>query len=250
MQVTTMKRFSLHRFLPALTAISGTAVFCLRSLLNNLTEPSGLLPKGHIFHQSAVILSILVAVLVLLGLSKENASASSRGPGAGVMAVLAGLCLIPEAYYIYNVAVDPISYLSCGLAFAAIPCLMYVGYCRFRGQPAHVLANSLICLFFAFFMVGKTQIWSAQPQIEKYLFPMFACVTLALGGYYRAAFDAKMSKRKPLLFFSLMAMHFCISALAGSTEPWFYACGVLWALSAISNTQPPEQREDPHHVSA
>ena len=127
---------------------------------------------------------------------------------------------------------------------------MYVGYCRFRGCRTHVLANSLICLFFAFYMVGNTQIWSAQPQIEKYLFPMFACVTLSLGGYYRATFDANMSKRKPLLFFSLLALHFCISALPGNDDPWFYAAGAFWALSAIPTIYPPKYTEDSTHVSA
>ena len=247
-----MKRFSFHRFLPALAALSGVAGYCLRSELYTLADPSGLLPHGHIFHRSAVALSILVAILVSLGTLKEKDTLSSapRSLGDGLLAILAGCCLIPEAYYIYKVAANPINFLSCVLAFAAIPCLMYVGYCRIRGFHPLVFGNSLVCLFFAFYMVSKTQLWSAQPQIEQYLFPMFACITLSLGGYYRAALDANMCKRKPLLFFSLLALHFCISALPGNDEPWFYVAGALWALSTIPTIYPPKYTEDSTHVSA
>lgn len=239
-----MKRIFSYRFLPLLTAGLGAVGLLLRLALYALQEPSGLLPSQHPLHTAAVILSVLTAALVLALVTRLGGSGKYQlnfpaSPLAALGAFFAGLWLLPVPFEILRHADSNLTIARAVLGFLSIPCLLFTGWCHWKGRRPHFLLHGAACLFFALHMVCQYQLWSGNPQLEDYLLPLFACVFLTLTAYYRMAFDARMGNRRALLFCGLMAGFFCICSLAGEGENRFYFAGGLWALTNLCVIEPP-----------
>lgn len=244
-----MKRIFPYRLLPLLSAGLGGVGFALRLALFALEEPSGLLPQGHPLHIATLVLSILTAGLMLYFVLPLGGSGKYRlnfpaSQTAALGAVFAGLFLLPVAFGILRQADSNLSFFWAALGFIAAVCLVFTGRCHWKGRRPHFLLHGAVCLFFAVHMICQYRLWSGNPQVEDYLFPLFGCVFLTLTAYYRMTFDARMGKRRMLLFCGLMAGFFCICSLAGEGDKGFYFAGGLWALTNLCVTEPPKGNEE------
>ena len=129
------------------------------------------------------------------------------------------------------------------LAFLSVPCLIFTGYCRIKGQRPFVLFHAVIFLFYALYMVCQYRVWSAEPQLPDYIFHIFACVFLTLTAYYHTAFDVGVGKRRMQLFCGLMAAYLCFLALVGSGDGRFYFGSGVWAWANLCPLDPPASRQ-------
>lgn len=254
-QVRTMKQKFSYRLLPLLFAGLGCVGLVLRLALFALEEPSGLLPQNHPLHIAAVLFSFLSAALALYfvlplkgsGKYRPNFPASRT---AALGAVFAGALLLPVSLGIVRQADNRLSIFWAVLCFASAICLILTGMCHSKGRRPHVLLHSTVCLFFAVHMVCQYRLWSGDPQVEDYLFPLFACIFLSLTAYYRVSFDARMGKRRNLLFCGLMAVFFSICSLAGTGNKLFFLAGGLWALTNLCVIAPPKKEKENTDASA
>lgn len=250
-----MKHNFLHRYPSALAAAPGLACFFLRLGLYALQEPSGLLPRNHPLHITTLIIGLVTAagmvrfILPLKG-PGEYAPNFPADRLAAFGSCFAGLWLLPVALDIRAQAAGRLGLVWALLAFAAIPCLFGIGISRFTGRQPFFLIHGLLCVFFAVHMICQYQIWSSNPQIADYFFPLLACVFLALAAYYRMGFDLDAGKRRKLLFFSLLAGFFCLCSLAGEGEKRFYLAGALWSLTDLCAIHPVPRQEEQSDVSA
>lgn len=234
--------------LPFFILGAGGLGLVLRVLLYALTmDRSGLLPRFHPLHAAALLLSIATAGGLVWTLRKLDGSRSYRknfpaSTGAGIANLFSAGWLLMLAYSLLAQADSRLDWALVVLAFLSVACLIYTGYCRFRGQRPFFLAQGLITVFYAVYMVCQYRIWSANPQIPDYLFHVFACVFLCLTGYYLTAFSVKSGSRRGLLFCGLMAGFLCFLSLVGEGDSRFYVGGCIWALGNLCIIDPPKRR--------
>lgn len=240
-----MKRSVSYKLLPWLTVVMGAIALVLRFALYTMENQSGLLPHAHPLYMASLILAAVSAAVTafftlrLKGGSSYEANFPFSRPRAQC-SFLAGLMLFPVASGFWTGAADRLDLVWAVLGFIACICLIATGYLQLQGKKPHFALYALICLFFAFHLICKYRQWSGNPQVEDYVFALFACVFLAIFAYHKTAFSIGGGKRRMLLFSGLMAVFFCIGAIVGDGDARFFAAGAMWAVSNLCVIDPPE----------
>ena len=98
-------------------------------------------------------------------------------------------------------------------------------------------------MFFAIHLVANYQVWCADPQLQNYVFAFLASLMLMLFGYYQAAFCVDRSSSFRLRLTGLLAMYFCVVALAAGTFPYLYGGCAVWALTGLSRICPRREKK-------
>lgn len=240
-----MKRSVSYKLLPWLSAVLGGIAAIARFALYTLENTAGLLPHRHPLH----ILSLLVAAcaLVVTGIFIRNLSGTDAykpnfpfSRNRAQSSFIAALMLLPVMSRILDDKAGPLALIWTMLGYAACGLLLATAYFQMRGEKPHFLLYFGICLFLVFHTVCSYRIWSGNPQVEDYIFSVFACVFLTLFAYHKTMFSADGGKRRMTLFTGLMAMFFCAAALVGPEDGQFYAAGFLWATGNLCVIDPPE----------
>ena len=240
----TIKRSALPFFILG----AGGLGLVLRVLLYALTaDRKGLLPRFHPLHAAVLLLSVATAGGLIWILRKLDGSRSYRknfpaSTGAGAAILFSAAWMLMVAYSLVSLADSRLDWALAVLAFLSVACLVYTGYCRFRGKRPFFLAQGIITVFYAVYMVTQYRVWSANPQVADYLFHVFACVFLCLTGYHLTAFSVKSGSRRGLLFCGLMAGFLCFLSLVGQGDIRFYVGGCAWALGSLCTVDPPKRR--------
>lgn len=257
-QVKPMKKIFSHTHLPAIAAISGGIGLLLRLGLYAMQDQNGLLPAHHPFHMVSVLIALCAAVVIAVTVKPLDGSNRYRDnfpPSliGGIGSLLAAACLPPVVFQLFRNASGNLDYVVAVFGILSIPCLLFTGYCQWKGKRPSLLFHGAICLFFALHMVCRYRLWSGNPQIEDYLLPLFGNVFQTLAAYYRTAFDAGMGRRRMLLFCGLMAVTCCLPSAAGTGDAPFFLAGAVWAVTSLCVlTPPPRHHKDGEnsHVSA
>ena len=98
---------------------------------------------------------------------------------------------------------------------------------RLEGSKPASLTHMFPCVFFALrlFLLGKA--FGTEPELCSFLFRFFASVALIPAYYCLWSFDVEEGNRRYSLFFSLIAVFFCLITTVETQEGW-----VLYMLSA------------------
>lgn len=246
-----MKTVLKSKTLPGLITILGVAALLLRAGMYLLgTDEKGLLIAAHPMNllvwavTAAAALLILVSVWKLDGSQRytDNFEASSPAAlGSFVLAagialfVLTGWSMYPRLIILRNL-----------LGLLAVPALILAGLHRWQGKRPFFLLYAVVCVFLTLYAISSYQSWSSRPQPQDYVFDMAGGILLALFAYYQTAFCIGMGKRRMQLGTGLLAVFFCIAALAGGRDMLLYLCGGVWALTNLCNLIPvPRRRKNP-----
>lgn len=225
--------------LPYLILAAGGTGLVLRVLLYTLAIDSrGLLPRYHPLHVVTLLLTAAIAIGLAAVMGKLDGSNSYRKNfPASLPAGFASFCsaawLLMVVFSLLEHVAGKLDMLLAILAFLSVPCLIFTGWCRIKGQRPLFLFHAVVFLFCALYMVCQYRVWSANPQLPDYIFHIFACVFLTLSAYYHTAFDVGAGRRRMQLFCSLMAAYLCFLALVGSGDGRFYFGGGVWALGNL-----------------
>lgn len=235
-----MKLPKKYAYIPFLVLVAGILGTALRAVLYATgPDEKGLLAAHHPLHILCLVLSVSVAVFLILTLGKLKSGNSYQEAfpptkQAIVPAVLAALWFLVSAVFTLDLADDRMDMVWAVLGFAAVPCVLFSGYCSLTGKRPLFLCHGLICVFFAADMICRYRIWSGNPQVPDYCFHLFASIFLILTAYHRTAFDVGLGRRRMFLFCSLMATFLCMLALVGPDQNDFYFGGAFWAVSNLA----------------
>lgn len=234
-----MKRNAGSKALPVLMLILGLAAFALRTGLYVVaTDAKGLLVRNH---PLALVLSALTGLALVLAAffawkQKETDCSETRftenmlaalgtvalGAGILVTVLLEGPVLssnLVKAWWI--------------LGMAAPACLMLNAMLRLLGKRPLFLPLVAVCLFFLVHIVTRYQLWSANPQMQDYLYALLGAMTLMFFGFYEASQEADCGNPRLRLGMGLAAIYLCLAELARSSCPALYLGGILWVLSQL-----------------
>lgn len=245
-----MKKYLDSKYLPVLIAICGGIGMVLRlQLYAAAVDEKGLLIPGHPLElllaglTAAVLVKIVLALWPLYGSVRyEDNFPASKTAAAGAVAAAAGIVLtvlLEEASYTRLGYAWKLAGLVCG------PCLVLTAYCRLQGRKPHFLLHGGVCVFFLLHMICNYQTWSVNPQLQDYLFPLFASVGMLMFSYYQTAFAVGSGKRRKMLAVGLGGGYFALVALSGSEAPLLYGGCAAWALTNLCSLTPVRRRSRP-----
>ena len=136
-------------------------------------------------------------------------------------------------------------------AMAVLPWLaglsmLVLGVYRMAGKKPLFVFSGTICLFHMLTLVRSYRLWSADPQLHAYCFPLLAMVLLLLCSFHRTCCDAGVIQRKKLLFTGMTAAVCSAAALSARFQPGFYLASALWALGCVCDpvALPPDPEEE------
>ena len=111
---------------------------------------------------------------------------------------------------------------------AAALCCVVAGIYAIRGYRTHPLFFCPGALFFACFLFCRYQQWSAEPELQRYVFQLAAAVVSMFALYQRSALGVNMGSSRQYVLWSRSAVLLCLAAIPGSQLP------LLWLCLAIS----------------
>lgn len=118
---------------------------------------------------------------------------------------------------------------------------------RFRGKKPQVLCHGFVALYLMVFLICRYRQWSTEPELQRYLFPLLACVFLMLTAYHRAALDNLTGSRRWFVFFNYSSVFLCLTAL-GNENKLFYFGFALWCLANSCSLTPEKEMKLPKNV--
>ena len=113
------------------------------------------------------------------------------------------------------------------LGLAAAVCAAVAGIYAIRGHRTHPLFFCPGALFFACFLFCRYQQWSAEPELQLYVFQLLAAVLSMISLYQRSALGVNIGSGKMYFLWSRTAVLMCLAAVPGSQIP------VLWIAMAV-----------------
>jgi len=206
------------------------------------TDERGLLVPGHLAEillwllTAGVALVLVVKTRHLVKAPKYSFNYPASVPGAiGVGFGAAGILLQSVSEFSGGDFLQALTGIVGILSAAGIG---YVALCRWKGRPVSVIFHALACVYLMLHLVCLYRLWHGSTQLADYGFRLFAVVSLMLSLYHRACFDAGMGKRRPLVFFHLAAVYFCLTAIYGSGSWLFYLFSALWMVTDLCSLTP------------
>lgn len=252
-----MKKFLKSATIPWFVLIAGGIGIALRYWLLSGTDDKGLLKAGH---PAAILLWVftgITAAVVIYGCLPivEANKYTYNFPANLISAVSEGLLavgiLISGIVSLCHNS-GSLSITSSIVAFLSVPMLLLCAYYRWKGIKPLFLFHGFACLFWILRLVSLYQHWSPEPQLQNYIFQLFANVFMMLSFYHRTAFDAGSGNRRPHAITHLAAAFFCLLSIVGSKDWYLYCVCTLWAFTDLCRMtpMPKKPKKDENHESA
>ena len=238
-----MKKDSFLRpsILPWFTLIAGAIGFVLRVIyLKTQMGPDGLLTAGHFLSiLTYIITAVTLAVLVVCVLPlkilprryrkpfRKTTRASFGCMFAGIGILLTGLQQFLQQQNLLNIIVMLV-------AFVATICFGFLAYARQKGIRPHYLVHAGIVVYMMLNLVCQYRVWSPEPQLDLYFFPLLASVCLMFTAYQALCLDLRKEDRRGYAFFNQAALFFCFLSLMDSQRFFYLGMGIYCATNLCS----------------
>ncbi len=223
-------------FLPFVPLCTGILGFALRLiLLRTQVDEAGLLAAAHPLSILLYVLAALtVAVVALCALPLRDDPQRRRRMFRPSLAktvgcafgALGGLTAGAQQLFIQQ---DVLTILAAVFSLAAAASFLLIGYARQKGTRPHYLTHTFIVIFLMLLLVCRYRIWSPEPQLDLYFFPLMASVFLMLGAYRALCLDIQKLDRRLYVFFTQAALFFCCVSVTDTLWPFYLGMGVYSA---------------------
>lgn len=221
------------KFTPIVIAVLGGVAALLRLWLNGTADENGLLsdifaPRLCLWLVSLAAAGLTVVVAWPLKGGKKYAPSFPRSMfaavGMGLSAVLFGICAVISLFG----ARDVLGILNGIIGLPAAAVLLLAARSRYVGEKPNAVLMGLVCVSMIFWLLDGFRSWGSMPQLDLYLFPLLASISLMLASYQDAAFCIGMGKRRWQALTHLAALYFCLGAIPGSANVLIYLGGAIW----------------------
>ena len=233
-----MNRYLKPSCLPFMTLAAGILGLALRLwLMATGVDAKGLLVTTHpahilVFVLTALVMGFLALAVRPLDALKHYTDLFPRKPLAGLGCIAAAVGILLVCLQDRNKRADMVTNVSLILGVLAAICLVLIAICRFNGRRPFFGLHCIVTLFMMVHLVSQYRLFSSEPQLQVYFFPLLASIFLILSAYHKTIFAAKHTNTRLLAFFSQGALFFCCLSL--NTTQWYMYFGMmLWAVVQI-----------------
>lgn len=218
----------------AMVALGGVLLDLRLRLYWVAVDEKNLLLPGHPL--SWAMWAVMTAAIVLaLTAALRTEEAKALTAASPLAALGAGLFALAICLTVMGMDVSPnlLGRLCMAFGWLSVPCLGYTAYTHAAGKKPFYGCFCVVCLFFALYLVQNYQLWSSNPQLQDYVFPMLAGVMATLFAYQNAALTLGCGSRRMWLTTGLLAVCFGIAGMDGIPELFLYAAIAGWALTGL-----------------
>lgn len=157
---------------------------------------------------------ILLAALLVLARFRPKDPQFQSGGGLGYL--LGGILLAVSA------ALDlqepqTVAFFAALLGILAGGITVFQGVQRCKGRTPNLLLGCVIVLWLVLRIIGNFKVWSTNPAVLDYCYPLFALLCSMAGCFHMAGCLAGLGKGRLTLFWCAAAVFFCGIALADCT---------------------------------
>lgn len=216
-------------------ALAGIIAWMLRwRLLSTGVDEKGLLTAGHPLALVSWILTACIIVLVVVCFWKRPGPISV--PGSPLGSLLRALAMgIGFLFWQQNVLGKAATIAA---AVTAVISLFSLADSKKKLPP--VAADIPMLLFFLLCLLSRYQIWSAEPELQRYAFSLLALVCLMMATYQHSAIALGLAKGPFFLAFGCLGVYF---AFAAGADPGFTALFLalgVWMLAELGTAKAEE----------
>lgn len=246
-----MKKFLKPKYLPYVTLGLGCLAFLSSFwLLTTGVDDRDLLNPAH---PGGVALWVLTALMlagaVVLSLPLEGKMRYDRAfPRSISAAVGTAVCAVTTTFTAFGeltAKVDAITTASGVVGLLAAVALGYLAWCRFSQIRPHFAALCVALVYLMMHMLCRYRVWSAEPELIRYFFPMAASVLLTLAIFHRLAFAVGMGDRRMYMLFTMLGTFCAMAALPGDGDKLFLAGMAAWAMTDLCSLRLRKARKKP-----
>lgn len=233
--------------LPVATLLAGILGAVLRLWLQSANPESGLYSNDHIANWLLLILTAGVFVFLIIGtwnLVEANKYSFNYPPS---MLRSLGCIAGTLALVVFNIGNlfsggDTLMLITALLGVLGAAGLGFIGFCRLQGKHPNFLIHCVIILHLLLQLIGYYRLWSGEPQIQTYVFPLLATVFLMLAVYHSAMFDGNYGSRRAHTVTHLMAVFCCCVSVVCGFYPLKFLCYGFWMLTDLCDLTPMPRR--------
>lgn len=217
-------------------------------------DEKGLLIADHWAGIAVCVLTAAVALILLLLTASLHGPADCRE--AHPCSVIAGLGCLAFALAILLTCLSEISsppdsagtLIRWVLGFLSVVSLACICVCRLTGSKSFFLFHGILCVWLALRMVTQYQNWSADPQMQDYVFYLLAHVALTLTAYHQTAFDAGTGSHRSLWCISLLTVYLCVVSLRDGMDTFLLLGSAFWAFTNLTSLKIRPRRCKPRYL--
>lgn len=224
-----MKKRNQTVWIPWLFLLLGALALVLRmGLYAGAEDDRALLVPGHPL-EICLWIAAAAAVLGAAVLSRRGnpgVPTGKRGAlGSGILIAGVILTLLDSREML---PAGALGILYCIVSGAAVGALGYQAGKLLAGKEPFFGTYAMLCLYFSVQMVVAYQGWSEHPQLQDYVFGLFALLCGALLAYYRGAQLVKLPGKNRSALLGLLGIFCAMAALYRGHFPWLYAAEAVW----------------------
>lgn len=224
----SMKQFRKPWVSAAIFSLGGIAAMALRFwLLKQGLDDRGLLVTGHLGYILSYVLSVALPVALFFTLDQKQTLHFAPTPLAAVGFFIQAVGFGLAAWTLLSYTTLAMRTVTGVFGIASALCAIVAGIYALRGYRTHPLFFCPGALFFACFLFCRYQQWSAEPELQRYVFQLAAAVVSMFAMYQRSALGVDMGSSRQYLLWSRSATLLCLAAIPGSQLP------LLWLAMAI-----------------
>lgn len=245
-----MKKLLKPNHLPmAAAGLGGIALVLRRMLYAFAVDEKNLLPMYHPLELALAAVSVAALAYIFFTVWKldgSDAYADNFRPSlsAGIGHVLAASGILVTVLSNAPMMSGYLGTLWQYLGYLAPVFLVVAGAARVQGRQPNFLLHLIPSLFLVIHIINHYQFWCGNPQLQDYVFTLLGTMALMLFGFYNAAFDADLGKRRMQMGMGLAAVYLCMAELAVSRYPFLYLGGIAWALTDLCSAYPRPRRTE------
>ena len=247
--VNQMKKHFYPDLLPFIPGLLGSlALLCRLWLLLAGIDEKGLYVPFHIADVLSYLLLAATAVLSylctrqLLGRSKDPFPKSALG---GVGSILGGLGLLLSAFLEEaSMGGNAFGAVSVILGCVAGLALIAAGTNQLSGKRSGYWLHCLVLVYFLVHLIARYRLWSMEPAVQVFFFPLLASVFLTLTVFQRACLDADYGDRRMYVFTNQMALFCCLASVTVG-HPVFCISMMIWCLTGLCDLHVPKMKLPP-----
>lgn len=223
-------RFPIYPWLPLGAGFLGLLLRIW--LFSTGLDEKNLLSVTHPAHFLILVLTVVTIVLLFFFRPNPDCIIRKNPPASGIGLLgqfLAGMGILGASFAELFTSQDFTMTITSMLGILAALCLLSLCWKQTQRNKSRTFEMVAITVYLMAHLISQYRQWSAEPQLQNYLFQVLGSVFLMVACYYRTCLELLGGKLRWYVFFNQGALLFCLYSLNTRLWPFYLAMG-LWSL--------------------
>ena len=221
------------RKLKGICGVSAAAGIC-SGILRTVLYRTGFDAKGLLVSWHPLTIAIGVLLVLMTAVTAAAAFRMKKEICAAPLGKLAaaGSLVMAAAVILTTLGAGLPSVLKV-LGLAAGICLAAAALFQWKNRQPIFVCHGIFCLFLAFYLINRYQIWSQDPQLMDYLMALLCGAAMLVYGYQMAAGNLSQCSRRTWMTMAALGAFCGLGGAFGGEARILCLGGSLWMLAGL-----------------